>query len=1361
MLHDIIFRASTVDQTTTTQLLPYDFLRKYVPISLDIEDAFDMRGHTPVDNVSGITPRRVFYLEDIRCYLILDVANPNMAVLYLVDGDSHEIKCSYTYMVDSYSNYKKDDQIVDACIQHTGVLSQIAITFLMINNTVRSATIATYRLEYAKLGQVHNDTEAGPVYQINLLDLVHFADVIPPGKRDEIALGYDEARGGPDGREYPNFRVSELTSTLKSNLFMGELVPKYTNITIDDKGRFIILLGTRITVWMGPFLPFPVDAQYLVIMDHSGLNIKFTLLSPQENAMSFDERQEHQPYKYSISVWDGRYLICLEDRKSRYLSPRLVFDGDAQTGKASSAWYTSRAWEGGMIADHYYPMRKNADSTWSYCTQWDMTSYIEPIQRETVWVTIDICDLLKEVEEQEQPVGDPPYSADILFLIDDSFTMGPHIREVRNNASKLILNLQGAMVTDVNVAVATYQNNRVVVHDTITGTSAQKWTQTLSAATLGLDQMLMTVRESTLQNTGGTPSLTETARGLSARVTTASNPMSLVDPWGAIDWACTEYKFRSDISARFVILVTDTWDEIQHPERLSGFTDGMRAYIPATSASTASALASLTRVRASLYTVCPNAYKSTYEPVVTGSDGGFLSMSDGWGSIMATDLAQLILSKITTAKDAPKDWWAYVTQKWGPVIHYHYTPTLDFETNSLITIFHDDVTYMVNGAVIRNKINWLTCFDNYPALGGEAQDSFYLPGLIPDEEVTQIFIVRNESYTGTMKKITLELIDKPDDVEITIQDWPSTLEPRQTVPITIKAKYTPLEEGSTPPERHLDIHYKMSYWITHFLSCATPTKETEDDNVNLVPQELFFVETDEADKFVAADVKSITFDPMYTLAYTTKTEYAEDDLVEQETWTDRLYILTKEIVNSATFEKVSPVPITSIAGYDTATTGCCWLKVRGPVIWKTTRTYECRVNTKTWYIVNQSSTNTYVAHPVMDPDSAPDHLGMGFILFEYPKGNIVGPGEAIPVTIKWQPIFKSEGEDMTKKTTRHKVRDCQDGSVGTIWSTEAGFFNNLLYEMAVGQTKPNGEYAVYPDYDTEFTHTYIETIFGDGVDIPVRPDQPLQKMDVKALSKSPYCYNTLTYMDVDTDQVPEGFQFLTRAGIWMGVKDDPEANDISLPLGAKPSDVFDYVEWISPASGLEEVAQYVDHKFKVNPLYTFNAETAYPYQLAPFNMEYANPYVATMFMGKETIRTMSIERAVYEDFDAYIDPAAKIVPCDSSGQEKAGWLLQDFWPVSGDRDASIARLATDNDYIFTRTVYVKNKDSIDRQIVLDYDTDPINGVSVQSVSITSNALCPAGGIATMEISFRLHYTYNESKCVNLVKDILYVPVFIE
>lgn len=1417
MLRDIIFNTNTVEASEVTRLLPYDFFRKYIPLSLIVEDSFDLRGHIPID-IGDLTPRRVIYLDDIDCYLVLNIGNPHMPVLYLIDGQTHEIRCSYTYMMDLYPEYQENDQIVDVCVHHTDIRDKIPVTFLIINNTLRRATLVTFNLEYAGIGldkHGEGNLEHGPIVQLSILDMVHFADVIPPGKYDEIALGYEEATievpkplGGTKTVKYPRFLLDNTVSLLKDNLFMGELIPKYCTLTMDEKNQFIILLGTRIKCWVGPFLGFPIDAQYVIVQDSGGMNQLFKLMSPTTNAVSWDERVENQPYKYSISCWDGKYLLCLEDRKTRYLNP---------------LWTQNKAYGGGVTADRYYPVRSSTNEEdeedggdqLGYVTSWDSSSYLEPVYREAVWVTLDICDLFDPCEPV--PPAQPPYKADIIFLIDDSQTMDraseyggaeyTPFYQLKSNVDLLVERMVelgvGNEKNDVRYGVVSYQNNIHAFKTTVDGTDVL-WAPTYADLMDLLNQYCVTNEET------GEVAWTERDRGRSspsALITT--NIANLTDVAGALDklLKSSQYGWRKNVTARFIVLVTDTVDEVRDPKLSSPYKNFMSAYPSATyddfittygidsfksSVSPTDVIEELKEQGITMVVVAQSpAYYNAY---IKGTDGLGINMKEGgqynWGTMLAQRMAPVVVAKAGSVDVETKDWWSHIAGSWGPVVYYHYTPANDFEHNSLITVFHDDIAFMVNGAIVRNKINWLTCFDNYPALGGEAQDSFYLPGLIPNEEQTQIFIIRNESYTGIMKKMDLKLLDVPDDITVTITNFPEQLYPRKTAAISVTAKYSPIGgDTATPPARHIDVHYLLSYWLTHSISC-NPDIEIEEEEIITPPMpklpDLYFVESNQKSSFTSGYNKEISFDPLYTLSYVTETDYKEDDLTEQESWTDRLYILTKEIVNSASFERVTPVPMNAIAGYDTSTTGCCWLKVRGPVIWTTTRKFTCKVNTKTWYLVNQSTDKTYIAHPVMNPETAPNHKGMGFMLFEYPDGNIIPPGEARAVTIKWQPIFNPAGEEMTKKTTHPAVHNCQTDAVGSIWSTEDGFFNSLLYGMAVGRKNNlTDEYTVYPDYGTKFTHTYIETIEGDGIDIPVKSDQALQKLDAKRLIDTEnggtaavgnaQNYATQVYLDVDVDQVEDGFQFLKRAGIWMGCRyldenGEEEPDNIALPLGAKPSDMFTYTEWISPASGLESLPQYIDHKFQINPLYTFNAGTDHPYQLAPFNKQYADPYMATLYMGKHTIKTSDVAFSSFESINKYNAEGALLIPCDALGNEQAGWLLEqnDIWPVplttpgvtSEDaRRESISILATENDYIFTKRVYVKNIDTVPHQIVLDYDANVINGVSVQGVNIISNPLLPAGSVGQLEVSFRLHYTYQESKCVNLVKQILYIPVF--
>ena len=805
-------------------------------------------------------------------------------------------------------------------------------------------------------------------------------------------------------------------------------------------------------------------------------------------------------------------------------------DGFSIDDKGLAKGNSDSQWPGGVKADRYYPERraklgsdKSTERVFGYVSKWDSSSYLEPVYREAVWVTIEICELFKSFEPvvNEEKVGSP-YKADILFMFDDSYSMdnaelyggskSTPLSQLRDNINHLLDKLindatgLGSGKNDVRYGVVTYQSNIHAVTDTIDSVPNQTWATTRTEFKNLLDKVCCTNEDT------GEIAWTEKDRGRTSAkheyLDIAVNPFNLTDVAGALHRILnsSSYTWRTDDTvARFIIMVTDTVDEVRNPE-LTSMWQSTKSQAPATytiadfidelqinsfksSVTPAEVLEELKEQKVTMAVVAMT--PTYYNAYVQGTDGISFKMQEGgkynWGTTMAEPLANLIIAKASAnerTEEDSKDWWSNVAEKWGPVIYYHYTPVQDFEHNSLITVFHDDVAFMTNGSIIRNRINWLTCFDNYPALGGEAQDSFYLPGLIPGEEQTQVFIVRNESYSGIMKKIDLQLLDVPDDVTIQVDNFPEQLYPRKTAAISITAKYDPAGGASaTPPARHIDIHYALSYWMTHILSCGVTEEEEEDifTPPMISTPDIYFVESNQRDSFTTGYVKDISFDPMYTLTYVTETAYKEDDLTEQESWTDRLYILEKETVNSANFERIMPVPITAIAGYDTATTGCCWLKVRGPAVWTTTRKFTCTANTKTWYIVNQSLTRTYVAHPVMNPETAPDHKGMGFILFEYPDGNIVPPGESRRVTIKWQPIFNPAGEEMTKKTTRHAVKDCQEGSVESIWSMEDGFFNSLLYGMATGKKDVNGNYTVEPDYGTYFTHTYIETIEGDGI----------------------------------------------------------------------------------------------------------------------------------------------------------------------------------------------------------------------------------------------------------------------------------------
>lgn len=1299
MLKDLNYRSNAVNSADATRLLPYSFFGQYLPVSLNVEDTFKIQGNVPQD--WHFQPRRCIYIDEIDHYLIMDVAEPRMATLYLVNGKTREIVSSYTYLVEVCPNYTEHDEITDMCVHHEESFDKITVSFLICNSYTRSASIARYKLDFANLGNPTDEDPTNPRYQIKLSEIQFFANLIAPGKPDEIALGYDLKTATAPGSTwvYPEIKVDTITNILKSSFFVGTFNTKYCNIAIDESGRYVVLIGSRIKAWAGPHLSFYIDTQYIIVLDKGGMNMRFAPLGPNQNCMSFDEGEEHQPYKYSLTIIDGRYILALEDKRSRFLSIKRVSTGAKTDDPHDSYTFCDKAWEGGAIADKFYPAREISAGPpgggnvryVGYPSAWDSSSNLEPTERESIWTIIDICDLFAGLSPELQPPT-APYQADVVFLVDTSGSMGPHISQIQNNMKNFMNTLYALHVTDLRVGVAAYTTRQRSIYDTSTA-SMSMWTTSTAGAQGMVDQLRVGYINA----------------GYEAW------------HWSALSWVASQYKYRNMTSrTKYIILITDAGEE-NDPVSMS------------------SAIAYLNNMDIKVCVVSNNPGK-IFDPLFTQTGGTLVSMAGAWGPIMAFDMAEKIAAE-SGAAGTTQDWWATVAAAWQPTVLYQYTPAADYKTNSWVTVYHENVSYVSNGSVFRNTVNFLTIYDDYPALGGRPQDSLYCPGLIPNETMNMSFLVRNESNTGTMKQMEIELLDKPDDVSVTLTGFPTTLGPKETATLSVELIYSPSDpEAGT---RHLDIHYQVKYWMQHILSCsgagATPDYTQQH-------YDLYFVENTQNGSFIPGLSKQISFDPMYTLAYTTATKYEEGDATYQQAWMNRrLYVLEDKVLQSTKYEAIAPGSITAIAGKTIADTGCCWLKVRGPLYWETNRDYELKYNKKTWYIVNQSDTRSYVGHVVLQESSLPDQSGMGFIVLNYPDGNIIKPGQAVPVEIYWQAIFNPAGEEMTHKVEDYTIDgSSQDGAVGTIWDQNPAFFNHLIYQMPSGMS-------------ARLTHLYSEKITGDGMDIPVKPDQPLQKFDVKLLGDN--IYDTMTYLDVDLGTVPSNFRWLIPAGIWGGIRDDDSVNDIQIPPGAKPEDMFAYVEWLSPASGLPILPAYVDHKFRPNPEYLFNADTSNSYQLTPFNKIYADPYMATLFVGNSILQSETVTNVMVEDFDVYDDPGSELIPCDASGSEKAGWLLEDFWPVSGNLEDSIKKLATENDYAFTKTVYVKNRGTRTLPLKLLYGASVIHGLSIQNVTIISNPTMAPGDIAELEVSFRLHYTYQEAKYINMVKECLYIPRF--
>lgn len=1363
MLNDKIYRYRTVSTGDTTRLLPYDFFGDHMPISLATEDVMNLAGHVPTDG--DFTPRRCFYLDDIDKYVILDVGGsysapagplpekeidptdyvspppttdgkdatpvaggtviadpadykPQTVYVYIIDGTTHEMVCSYLYAVNLCPEYKLYDEVVDMCVNHDDMSGCIKVTFLVVNKPLRSVYMARYRLGYANLGEPNNDGEGGPIVQIHLEDLDFFNVLVPPGTADEIALGWHTETASEPGMVYvyvvpePNTIVPKL----KASMCCGKLDPYYCTLTADEAGRYSIFIQSRIKVWAGPFLNFNVDAQYVVVCDNDGMNQHFVLIGPVNNAMSFDEYEQHQPYKYNLTTFDSRYLLCLEDRKIRFLNFKRRYIGSQTEPPGDSYIESDKNWDGGEVAGVYYPKRASRASPpyggnivyIGYPTAWEQTSHQEPKPKESIWTLVDICDVYGGITSSVSNTEIRGFTADVVFLIDTSTSMEEILPKVSANIENFVNTLSALGVTDWRVGVAAYCDTQQPIFNLVNNPPTM-WATAVPGTKTMAGQLAV-----------GQP------------VTTTDHAWH----FSAISWAASYYAWRN-ADARCIVLVTDTVDEEDFVDSLS-----------ATGALSAKNIKGFVA-----------GYDTTYfEPIWKDTGGAFTNVGGSWGSTLAYELG----SQIADAKGASNstNWWKIAAAAWQPAVLYLYNPATSWGNNSLISAFHDSLTYITNNHIIKSKINYLIVYDNYPTLGGKPQNGLFVSGLVPNEAVTTKYILKNESNTGTMKRISIALIDSPEDVSITISGMPTTLEPGKTAVIAVTSEYHPATDN--PGTRHIEVRYQVAYWMVHKLYCTDIPSSiilNPDDPDNPTPpgpippgpgtvSDLYWVPSTKSSEYIAGWRKQIGWDPLYTLAYVTKTELQDGDVCYQPGWKDhRVYSISEAEAKHCSYKVLDPQPVTSLDGVSSCKSGVTWLKIRGPLYWQTTRDYECRTNKKTWYMVNTSTNATYVAYPVFEPSSMPTLAGTGFMMITYPEGNVIGPGQSVPVEMYWVPIFNSEGEQITKATHDYRIADTQEGGIGTVWDLNAGMFNNLIYNMPEDSM------------DALLTHTYIENISGDGMDIPIKPDQPLNKMDVKLLQ--PFIYRTQTWLDVDASLLGTGYRYLVPAGIWGGVTtcDNGEKN---LPEGSKPEDMYVYKEYLSPAQGMCIIPEYVDHKFKANPEMLFNAESEHPYQLAPFNQEYADPYMATLFVGNTIIQTSTLGNVRYLDINQYTaDANSDFIPCDSAGNELLGWEIKDFWPVPDDFDASVKILATENDYYFKRTVYVKNR-TIDQTLPLNVEPEKTDlpGFSLVGIKIiTPGPNLGPGDIAQLEVTFRFHYTYQESKHLNMIKEALFVPKF--
>lgn len=214
--------------------------------------------------------------------------------------------------------------------------------------------------------------------------------------------------------------------------------------------------------------------------------------------------------------------------------------------------------------------------------------------------TKDIHYLDEHAEETKKAMA-----ADVLFLVDDSGSMGAMMTELKAKINEMFTTLYTTGVEDVRVGIACYDTKQQSVYYNAGG-SNQPWATSQDQAQSMADQLKM----SFIPGTHSRSAL----------------------HFNAIDWALGAYTFR-DVKSRYIILITDTGLEVSGTTKtLVDVQDKLVAR----------------NVRVNV--VSGVNHEAFYTPLVSATDGTFITTetidNKTWGTRMAEELGSKMISEI-------------------------------------------------------------------------------------------------------------------------------------------------------------------------------------------------------------------------------------------------------------------------------------------------------------------------------------------------------------------------------------------------------------------------------------------------------------------------------------------------------------------------------------------------------------------------------------------------------------------------------------------------------------------------------------------------------------------------------------------
>lgn len=381
--------------------LPLYDQEQAVPFHLEVQD--QVRIHTE-EMRHEVVPTRVFYDEWNKMYIYADLKTTPIQIYFVEDLPHYPMLGSVLFAwIDTCKQLLGEDaeelyDVVDFCI-HKAPKDVFKFSLLLCNKAIKRMTLIRFKVTRSQFEEIYGGTPEPLAYHLSDQNVDFIGNILHNKVYDEMAITSQQKVPVPPlyipigtigGFTHTLPNVAEIVPKLHQHLYIGEIDYDYCGLTCTEMGQYVVLLQSRITVWISPFLSCKVDVQYIITLDENGMNSKWILAGPLDAAVNFDETTLGQPYLYSPMIAEGCILVCAQHRKYRNIRPAIDIFRSINI-LPPHTWYEipigAEQWDGGVRADLFYPHYKLSGAHRGYVTEWDaLGGSLDPSYRETVWM---------------------------------------------------------------------------------------------------------------------------------------------------------------------------------------------------------------------------------------------------------------------------------------------------------------------------------------------------------------------------------------------------------------------------------------------------------------------------------------------------------------------------------------------------------------------------------------------------------------------------------------------------------------------------------------------------------------------------------------------------------------------------------------------------------------------------------------------------------------------------------------------------------------------------------------------------------------------------------------------------------------